>query len=178
MKEVWKDIPNWKNYQASNLGRIKSKERYTIIAHGAKRHELEKIMSSHDDKDGYQTLMLSQNGKRKMLKVHRLVTQTFISNPENKPEVNHKDGNKANNCITNLEWNTTLENQKHAFATGLKNSTAENNGRAKLTWDDVNLIRKLREEYKFKVKRLMWLFDMSKSQINSIIYYKQWIKEV
>jgi hypothetical protein len=68
---------------------------------------------------GYYTIRISENSKRKQLKVHRLVAQAFIPNPLNKPCVNHIDGNKLNNSITNLEWCTYKENYDHAITTGL-----------------------------------------------------------
>lgn len=72
--------------------------------------------------------------------VHRLVAQTFLPNPENKPQVNHKDGNKTNNCVSNLEWVTNQENRDHAVVHGLhlKGEACSN---AKLTGEDVKYIR-------------------------------------
>lgn len=64
---------------------------------------------------GYLKVKLNKNSKSKWFLVHRLVAQAFIPNPENKPQVNHKDGNKFNNCVENLEWNTNSENQLHSY---------------------------------------------------------------
>ena len=70
--------------------------------------------------NGYVRVQLSINGVRRNYPVHRLVARAFIPNPENKPYVNHKDGNKQNNCVENLEWVTAREDDNHARATGLK----------------------------------------------------------
>lgn len=108
MEEVWKDIPNYEgHYQASNLGRIKSlKRKGRILKQGI----------SHN---GYLSVVLSKNGKVKTYRVHRLICNTFIDNHFNKPEINHIDGNKKNNKISNLEWCTCSENMIHAYSTGI-----------------------------------------------------------
>lgn len=74
-------------------------------------------------KIGYSIVTLSKNGKSYKEYIHRLVAKTFLSNPLNKEYVNHKDGNKQNNCVSNLEWCTPSENNYHAFQTGLKKTT-------------------------------------------------------
>lgn len=79
-----------------------------------------KILKHGIDKEGYHSVILFKNNKNYYFKVHRLVAMAFISNPENKPQVNHKDGNKSNNSINNLEWATGSENQRHAVANGLR----------------------------------------------------------
>lgn len=93
---------------------------------------------------GYLIINLRKNGKRKMFTVHRLVALTHIPNPKNKLEINHKDGNRLNNSVDNLEWCTRKENSDHAWKIGLfdnRNTSGENHGRAKLTWKQVNEIR-------------------------------------
>ena len=92
-----------------------------------------KFLSVFTDKDGYLLCNLYRDGIRKLHKIHRLVALTFIPNPENKPQVNHIDGNKANNHIDNLEWASPEENIKHAWSSGLAKS--------KLTEEDVLYIR-------------------------------------
>ena len=75
------------------------------------------IMKKASDKQGYQIISLSKNKKRKTYRVHRLIAKTFIENPQNKKEVNHIDGNKSNNCISNLEWCTRKENLQQSYKT-------------------------------------------------------------
>ena len=85
-----------------------------------------KFLKSWDNKDGYLILdLFDYNGKRKSCKVHRLVAETYIENPENKPCINHIDGNKYNNNVSNLEWCTRKENTRHAWKTGLCEKTRE-----------------------------------------------------
>lgn len=94
-------------YEASIYGEIFGEKKDTPLSPGI-------------SKDGYLRVVLCENGKPHTKKVHRLVAETFIPNPCNKPEVNHIDGNKQNNRVTNLEWCTHQENVRHAFATGLE----------------------------------------------------------
>lgn len=77
-------------------------------------------MSPSKSKDGYLMIILSKNHRRKLKYIHRLVAEAFISNPNNLPEVNHKDGIKNNNIVSNLEWCSRLENIKHIYVNGLK----------------------------------------------------------
>lgn len=77
------------------------------------------------DSGGYKKVILRVDGKRKNLYVHRLIAIAFLPNPEGKPQVNHIDGDKHNNNLANLEWNTRTENMRHARATGLNSSKAQ-----------------------------------------------------
>ena len=125
--EVWKDIEGYEGlYQVSTCGNIKSLAR---IVHSEKRGDYkikEKILKQSDTTTGYKKVELCKdNEKRKSFKVHRLVAQAFIPNPNNKPEVNHIDGNKINNNIDNLEWVTSSENSIHAYETGLNPNKKE-----------------------------------------------------
>ena len=79
----------------------------------------EKILKPEIIKGGYLRVVLMKDSKYKHFSVHRIVAQLFIPNPENKPEVNHKDGNKQNNFVENLEWVTSKENIIHSYKTGL-----------------------------------------------------------
>lgn len=104
MEEIWKDVKGYENkYQISNLGRVKSIERKTPFRNSFITIN-ERILKEIVDKDGYKVVNLYNKGKRKMFKIHRLVAEAFIPNPDNLPQINHKDENKQNNCVENLEY--------------------------------------------------------------------------
>ena len=116
MNEIWKDIKGYEGkYQVSNLGRVKSLQRWS----GTKYYDREKILSSCINKhNGYAYVYLMKNNKAKNVRVHRLVAEAFIDNPNNFPEVNHIDCNRANNNVNNLEWCTRSYNIKYSFEKG------------------------------------------------------------
>lgn len=105
MQEEWRDIEGYKNYQVSNMGRVKSL--------GNDKSRKEKILKQRKNNKGYLMVALWKDGKSKTCTVHRLVAQAFIDNPNNHPQVNHKDENKTNNAVSNLEWCTNSYNQKY-----------------------------------------------------------------
>lgn len=122
--EIWEDIKGYEGlYQISNLGQVKSLEKYVPYKHTSNALQKKpcRILKGEISKCGYIRVVL-QNCKRERCLVHRLVANAFISNPENKKTVNHKDGNKQNNSARNLEWATQSENLIHAVKTGLKPS--------------------------------------------------------
>jgi hypothetical protein len=122
--EIWKPITQYNGaYQVSNLGRIKSLARTILFNHPkfgeSKISYHEKIMKQVEA-NGYLMIGLyDENGKNSSFRVHRLIMIAFVSNPENKPFVNHIDGNKLNNNLSNLEWCTSSENMVHAYKHGL-----------------------------------------------------------
>lgn len=119
MMEIWKDIKGYEGlYQISNLGRIKSFLRFN----GHKYINREKILKWQNN--NYPTVRLANNGQIKQYLVHRLVAETFIPNYENKPCVNHKNGNKKDNRADNLEWVTHKENTVHAYNHNLIKKTS------------------------------------------------------
>lgn len=134
-------------YQVSENGFVVSMKRQRALRGGKTAKVAERVLKTGNSKGGYKTVTLSKDGKTTTLKLHRLVAEYFIPNPENKKTVNHKDGDKSNNAKSNLEWSTQSENHTHAYQTGLRVSTkGENHGRSKLTKDDVFEIRRLLSE--------------------------------
>lgn len=133
MEELWKDITNYEGYyQISNLGRIKSLSRVIKLFNRGEFLSKEIILIPYKTKKGYLRVPLLKNKERKGYLVHRLVAKEFIKNPLNYDQVNHLDGNKANNNIYNLEWCNNSQNSLHSFRLGLqKPKIGANNGYAK-----------------------------------------------
>lgn len=123
--EIFIDISGYEGlYQVSNLGRIKRLDKILTINDYKKnriynRKEKGAIIKPFLDNNGYLTVTLSKEGKCNSRKIHRLVAEMFISNPKKLPQVNHKDGNKYNNKVENLEWCSCKENILHAWKNGL-----------------------------------------------------------
>ena len=105
LKEEWKPIKGYEGlYEVSDWGRVKSLERDYIVGNNAVRHQDVIILKPWKNGDGYLHVLLSKNGKRKTFKIHRFVAEAFIPNPNNYEVVHHKDHNKLNNKVENLEW--------------------------------------------------------------------------
>lgn len=105
MNEEWRPIEGYEGlYEVSNTGRVRSLDMYVKIGYGSYRLHKGKVLSPGKNKDGYLLINLHCNEKNKKCLVHRLVAQAFIPNPDNLPQVNHKDEDKLNNRVENLEW--------------------------------------------------------------------------
>lgn len=132
LDELWVDIPNHPEYQISTYGRIKVKSKIwydsvlkcdRIVPECIKQPSVQGVNDKSRSKRLH--INLITNGVQYSFQPHRLVAQVFIPNPENKPQINHIDGNPLNNHISNLEWVTQSENMKHAFAQGLNYTAPE-----------------------------------------------------
>jgi hypothetical protein len=158
-KEIWKDIEEYEGlYQISSLGRIKSVRRYINT-----RWYGGEIKKSRINR--YHMIILYKEGKSKTFYIHRLVAQTFIE--KSNLQVNHKDGNKLNNSVDNLEWVTPLENIKHSWEYGLaKKKFGSNNNNFKITNKIIKEINKLKGIY--TQPKLAEMFNISLSQVGAI----------
>lgn len=123
-KKEWKPIKGYENYEVSNDGEVR------IVKSG-------KLKIPQETNTGYYQVLLWVGKKAKGFLLHRLVAEAFIDNPDNLPQVNHKDGNKANNSVNNLEWISVSDNLKHAYKNHLKIASNQ-----KLTLEEVRYIKK------------------------------------
>ena len=106
MQEIWESVKGYEGlYEVSNLGRVRTLKRATTSG----------VVLKQAVKHGYMHVCLSKDGKPSTKRVHRLVAEAFIANPMDKPVVNHIDGDKTNNAVSNLEWATNSENELHSF---------------------------------------------------------------
>ena len=165
--KVWKDITGFEGlYQVNDLGLVKS-----LAYQGTQRDLILKLTMR---KDGYQHVILSKNTNKKSFLVHRLTAIAFIPNPQNKPEINHKDFNKSNNCLNNLEWVSAKENMSHAV-TGGHSPRGERHRSAKLTEAQVKRIRLMKEiDPKITHHEVADMFNISARQIGNILSRSRW----
>ena len=172
MSEEWKQVVGWEGlYEVSNLGRVRS-----LVRQVHHRCYGGKILTQPNAVTGYKCVTLHPG--RKWQLVHRLVAEAFIDNPAQNPQVNHKDGNKKNNIIGNLEWCTASENIKHAFRTGLKSpgpgtEKGEQCPSSKLKESQVREI-KMRIAAGAKYREIANDYHVSKSAISEIKAGRSW----
>lgn len=159
-KEIFAPINGYEGYSIGSLGSVKNK-------HG-------KFLKASRDKHGYLTVSLCKNGYARQFFVHRLVALAFIGNPENKPTVNHINGDKTDNRVDNLEWATQSENNFHAYKMRLAvphKNRGEKNGRTKLSNRQVCEIR-LMLQTGYKNIELAAMYQVSASVISRIKKHK------
>lgn len=162
--ETWMDIKGYiGRYMVSDLGRVKS-----LLGKG-------RFLKLVPDKQGYLTVGLSCNGIRRTFKVHRLVCISFIPNEKNLPQVNHINGIKDDNNISNLEWCSSRDNSKHSYDMGLQDKMfGESNGRSKLKESCVVKIRSLLNDNDLTQKEIANMFNISNSQVSAIKTGRSW----
>lgn len=174
MKEVWKPVKGYEGiYEISNLGKVKSLSRIKKCGWKDSKPQItkEKILKQHIDNLGYERVKLLDGSKT----VHKLLAETFLPNPDNYNEINHKDGDKLNNSLDNLQWCTRSENIKHAFEIGLKTpKKGEENNKSKLKENDVREIRKLFSTGNYSKSELGRMFGVTASAVYYIIKNKTW----
>lgn len=174
-KEEWRNVVGYEgHYKVSDRGRVRSLDRIIKDKVGRTKFYEGQELSQFIDKSGYPmcTLWRDSNGKNKT--VHRIVAGAFIPNPNNKPQVNHKDGNKENNHVDNLEWVTNSENDLHAFEIGLRTvRRGSKSNLAKLTEEEVLKIREFKESGETQ-RNIAKIFDISEGSVSQIVNRKRW----
>ena len=141
MQEIWKDIKGYEGlYQISNLGNVKSlkRNRFNYRLQRMIIVNKEKLLKQSFDGKKYLFVTLQKHKSRKNYRIHRLVAESFIPNPNNLPQVNHIDGNKTNNCVSNLEWCDGSYNVKESFRLGLSKKGAVHPNSKKVLQYDLN----------------------------------------
>lgn len=170
MEEIWKDIKGFEGvYQVSNFGRVKSLARPLIYKDGRRGQLKEVILIGTVASHGYRVISLGKKNKKLL---HRVVAETFIPNEYNRTTINHKDGNKLNNHLDNLEWNTYGENCVHARKIGLNKQHGENTNLSKFSDQLVGALRKVHAETGFTYTKLAELFGMHRVNVADIIQGK------
>lgn len=160
MTEIWMPAANTAGYYSvSNLGRVRSEQ----------GRRAGTILKPQYHPKGYEQARLFVNGIRYPVKVHRLIAETFIPNPDNKPQINHKDGIKANNRVDNLEWVTNQENARHAYDTGLNKA----NNR-KITFAQAEEIRALYATGNHTTRDLGAIYGISFVGVQHILNNRQY----
>lgn len=169
--EIWKDVPSYEGlYQASNMGRIRSVNRSLLTKSGVWKNYPGVLLKLTPNYHGRYTVALFKNSQHKATTVHRVICLTFIPNPENKREVNHKNGIPTDNRVENLEWVTHQENMAHAALNELIPKGIRH-GRSKLSEDQVrDILSRPREGY----DKLANEFNVSRQSIGFIMSGKNW----
>lgn len=155
-------------YEVSTHGRVRSMPRTVVRSDGTTQYFKSRILKPGRNRNGYLHVTIG-----KVKNIHRLVAKTFIPNPHNLPQVNHKDGNKENNCVWNLEWVNHQANMQHASKNGLASGGSmpgESNPNATLTREIILKIRSSKEPLSVQAKR----YNVSKTLISLIKRRKAW----
>lgn len=177
MGEIWTDVKGLiECYQVSSIGRVRSIDKRIPHWRGGDRLIRGKILTPFNRR-GYFEVNLSNNNKRYDISIHRLVAENFIDNPNSLPQVNHKDGDKHNNNVNNLEWVTCQQNSQHSFDIGLSPKRfGERNCQSKLTSYGVVLIRALIQNG-MNQKCIAKKFNVSKGTICLIKNNRIWANQ-
>lgn len=175
MQEVWKPVQGYEGiYEVSNLGRVRSLDRFTRNRWGTLRPVAGAMKVPQVKREGYCYLNLYSERKARPMYVHRLVALAFLPNPDDLPQVNHKDGDKANNAVTNLEWCSKSDNCQHAIDEGLyEQARGESSGSAKVTESDVIEMRRLWASGMLQ-KDIAARFGIGRKAVTKIVNRQRW----
>lgn len=175
MKEEWRPIKeSCGGYEVSNLGSVRSLTRNIFDGRWGYRIFIGKNIQGSFTMSGYPQVSMRVNGKAITRPRHRLVAIAFLDNPNNLPTVNHKDGNKLNNSVENLEWCSWEDNHAHAVKMGLCDSRGEKCGMSKLKEYQVREIHKKYLEGKLRQIDLAKEYNISREVIESILKGRTW----
>lgn len=175
--EVWKDIPDYEGYyQVSNMGRVRSLDRHYYNSRGRKRYHAGVIIKQNIDPQRYRQVGLHRNGVSRTFRVHVLVMLVFVGERQGVDVINHKDGDKDNNSVANLEYCSQSHNMYHAHSTGLikiigKKGEANNSSKL-LDWQVLE-IRNLRSQG-LTNKNIAVKFNVSESLVSVITRGESW----
>jgi hypothetical protein len=176
LREEWNDIIGFDGfYQASNLGQIRSCNRTVTYVDGRKRFCGGQVLKPYLNPRGYLAVCLHKDQKNKVCTVHELVMLAFIGVRPKAFDINHIDGVKTNNYLSNLEYCSKSDNVRHSFAMGLQvNPRGEKHNRAKLSEYQILEIRRLYAAGEVNQVQIASIYDVTKNNINSIVNRKTW----
>lgn len=172
-REEWRPVVGYEGYyMVSNLGRVRSLTIWTKLVRNGVEYERKRrgrVLKQQNCSNGYKQVHLAKDGLHKIHRVHRIVAEAFVDNPVNLPEVNHKDGDKQNNCASNLEWCT------HSYNTHYRDyrKHGERNGMSKLKANQVKEIKRRRESGE-KLKTIADDFGISVHHVSNIARGVRW----
>lgn len=184
MEEIWKDVRGYEGiYQVSNKGNVRSLDKFQDFPLFAKGNSggnktvmtpvlrKGKLMRLTEAKTGYLCVGLFKDNKNKWTLVHRLVADAFLEQEENKKHVNHKDSNRKNNAVTNLEWCTPRENTNHAWTEGglkdIPHKTFVSN--SKLTDEQIAEIKKIKTSTKIANEKIANMYGITRRSVDRLI---------
>ena len=166
-KEIWKDIPNYEGlYQVSNLGRVKGLDRTVCGKDGKSYTKRGKILKNKMGTNGYHYVCLYKNNKQKTFMIHSLVALNYIGERPKNYDICHISGDKLDNTVYNLKYDTRTENFNDMYRQGRKNP------RGKLSIEDVVKMRKMYKTGKYTYEKLADLFNVDPSNTSAIIRRK------
>lgn len=175
MQEVWKPVLGYETaYEVSSLGRVRSVDREVMNRWGTTCARKGQIRAHGVKREGYHFVNLCRKQRAKPMYVHRLVAIAFLPNPDCLPQVNHRDGDKSNNAVENLEWCSKSENCQHALSAGLYESAkGEAIGNSVFTEAQVSEIRS-RWKNGEKQKHLAAEYGVLPGTIHKIVHRQRW----